>query len=102
MKNVTRAMHNFLITKGATPWAHDAIVQLRIFWSNSFASSSVRLALEGSQSVCQRLIGKRSEMARVPVFVEFDNDCQGRIEFDVVIWVSNQTLGKLPALRGLL
>lgn len=41
-------------------------------------------------------------MARVPVFVKLDNDGQGRIEFDVVIRVSNQTLGKLPALRGLL
>lgn len=38
----------------------------------------------------------------LPVFVEFYNNCQGRIEFDVVIWVSNQALGKLPTLGGLL
>ena len=41
-------------------------------------------------------------VATVPVFVQFDNNCQGRKEFDVVVWIRNQALCKLPALRGLL
>jgi len=102
MKNVTSAVHSFLMTKLPAPSASDWIVQLMMFSRRFFASSSLRPVLSRSQfDVFPSLLVLSAPLGHgcIPIPVELDDECKGGIEPDIVLAMRDQGLGELPALR---